>query len=34
MWPECPALIDRDGTGLFIDRAHAVLPLEVSNARN
>jgi hypothetical protein len=34
MWPECPASIDRDGTGLFIDRALAVLPLEVSNARN
>jgi hypothetical protein len=34
MWPECPASIDSDGRGLFIDRAHAVLPLEVSNARN
>lgn len=34
MWPECPASIDRDGTGLLIDRAHSVLPLEVSNARN
>jgi hypothetical protein len=34
MWPECPASIDRDGAGLWIDRAHAVLPLEVSNARN
>ena len=34
MWPECPASIDADGTGLFIDRAQAVLPLEVSNARN
>ena len=33
MWPECPASIDRDGTSLFIDRAHAVLPQEVSNAR-
>jgi hypothetical protein len=28
MWPECPASIDRDGTGLLVDRAHAVLPLE------
>lgn len=26
MWPECPASIDKDGTGLFVDRAHAVLP--------
>lgn len=34
MWPECPASIDANGTGLFIDRAQAVLPLEVSNARN
>ncbi|MGC4052785.1 MAG: replication protein RepA [Paludibaculum sp.] len=34
MWPECPASIDADGTGLFMDRAQAVLPLEVSNARN
>ena len=34
MWPECPASIDRDGTGLLIDRAHAVLPQEVSDARS
>jgi hypothetical protein len=26
MWPECPASIDNDGTGLFVDRANAVLP--------
>jgi hypothetical protein len=26
MWPECPATIDKDGPGLFVDRAHAVLP--------
>ena len=26
MWPECPATIDKDGAGLFVDRAHAVLP--------
>jgi len=27
MWPDCPASIDRDGTGLFVDQANAVLPL-------
>ena len=26
MWPECPASIDSDGTGLFVDQANAVLP--------
>jgi len=26
MWPECPASIDSDGTGLFVDKASAVLP--------
>jgi hypothetical protein len=26
MWPECPARIDEHGTGLFVDRAKAVLP--------
>jgi len=26
MWPECPATIDKEGTGLFVDRAQAVLP--------
>jgi hypothetical protein len=26
MWPGCPASIDKDGTGLFVDRAYAVLP--------
>ena len=25
MWPECPASIDPDGTGLIVGRAHAVL---------
>jgi hypothetical protein len=25
MWPECPAVVDADGTGLWVDRAHAVL---------
>ena len=34
MWPECPASIDSDGTGLFVDRAHAVLPLDAAKARN
>jgi hypothetical protein len=24
MWPECPAVVDRDGTGLYVDRAMAV----------
>jgi hypothetical protein len=24
MWPECPATIDGDGTGLFVDRAYAI----------
>src|SRR6266700_4835297 len=27
MWPECPASIDSDGTGLFVDRANAVGPI-------
>ena len=25
MWPECPAAIDGDGTGLFIDHSSAVV---------
>ena len=25
MWPDCPATIDRNGTGLYVDRAVAVL---------
>jgi hypothetical protein len=33
MWPECPARIDGDGTGLFVDRATAVLTQEVAHAR-
>jgi len=33
MWPECPASIDRDGTGLIVDRARAVLTQEAVNAR-
>jgi hypothetical protein len=31
---ECPASIDPNGTGLFVDRANAVLPLGGSNARH
>jgi Plasmid encoded RepA protein len=34
MWPECPACIDEDGTGLFVDRANAVLPDGGVNARH
>jgi hypothetical protein len=34
MWPECPASIDPNGTGLFVDRASAVLPLGGSDARH
>jgi len=33
MWPECPAFIDRDGTGLIVDRSRAVLTQEAVNAR-
>jgi hypothetical protein len=33
LWPECPAAINEDGTGLWVDRANAVLTEEVSNAR-
>ena len=34
MWPECPARIDDKGTGLFVDRATAVLTREVAHARS
>src|SRR5215469_11060138 len=34
MWPECPARIDDKGTGLFVDRATAVLTPEVAHARS
>jgi hypothetical protein len=34
MWPECPAFIDTDGTGLFLGRAQAVLPNGGSEARS
>jgi hypothetical protein len=33
LWPECPARINEDGTGLWVDRANAVLTEEVSNGR-
>ena len=32
LWPECPARINEDGTGLWIDKANAVLTQEVVNA--
>jgi hypothetical protein len=34
MWPECPASIDGEGTGLFINRAIAVLPLGEAKPNN
>ena len=34
MWPECPTSIDNDGTGLFLDRANAVLPAGGTDARH
>ena len=33
LWPECPARIDSEGSGLWVDRANAVLTAEVANAR-
>lgn len=33
MWPECPAAIDGDGTGLYVDRAFEVKPLGGDYAR-
>jgi hypothetical protein len=33
MWPECPARIDADGTGLLVDSARALLTEEAINAR-
>jgi hypothetical protein len=33
MWPECPVSIDKDGGGLIVDRAHAVLMLGGPDAR-
>jgi hypothetical protein len=34
MWPACPAAIEQDGAGLFVDRANAVLPNGGNDARN
>jgi hypothetical protein len=34
MWPQCPASIDKEGTGLFVDRANAVLPTGGTDAHN
>jgi hypothetical protein len=34
MWPECPASIDKDGTGLFVDQANAVLATGGTDAHN
>ena len=31
MWPECPASIDTNGTGLFVNRANAILPVRRSD---
>lgn len=33
MRPDCPAEIDHDGTGLYVDRAHAMLSSGESYAR-
>jgi hypothetical protein len=33
LWPECPARIDDNGTGLWVDRANAVLSQEGLHAR-
>jgi hypothetical protein len=33
LWPECPVRISEDGTGLWLDRANAVLTEELSNGR-
>ena len=33
LWPECPARINQDGTGLWVERATAVWMKEVSNVR-
>jgi hypothetical protein len=34
MWPECPASIDANGTGLLVDRANAILPQGGFDGRN
>jgi hypothetical protein len=33
MWPECPAVMDTAGTGLWVDRAAAVLSSGGTNVR-
>jgi hypothetical protein len=33
MWPECPAAMDTTGTGLWVDRAAAVLRAGGNDAR-
>ena len=33
MWPECPAAMDATGTGLWVDRAAAVLSSGGTNVR-
>jgi hypothetical protein len=34
MWPECPASMDANGTGLWVGRANAVLTAEANNVRS
>lgn len=31
MWPECPATLDNDGTGLWVDRANAILAARIDD---
>lgn len=33
MWPQCPARLDQNGTGLYVDRAQAILSTGESHAR-
>jgi hypothetical protein len=33
LWPECPARLDENGTGLWLDRANAVLTAEAVHGR-
>lgn len=33
MWPECPAAMDANGTGLWVDQASAVLPCGGAHVR-
>jgi len=34
MWPECPASMDANGTGLWVGRANAVLTAQANNVRS